>query len=282
MKFGISTWVWVSPLTTDGIAELAPKVKEIGFDWFEVPIEGTGDIDYKRASAILRDNGLAVSVCAAMGSDRDLIHPDKAIRDNGMDYLKHCMDAAATLGATNLVGPLYSSVGRTWQMTDAERAKDTDLLVGQLRELAAYAGDKGVVLGVEPLNRFETSFINLASQVIPVVDRVDHPACKIMLDTFHMNIEEQSLGDAIRAVGNRLAQVHSCENDRGAPGSGHVPWDEVSAALEDINYDGPIVIESFTDKVKSIARAAAIWRPLAASQDALAADGLKFLRQQFA
>ncbi len=282
MKFGISTWVWVSPLTTDGIAELAPKVKDIGYDWFEVPIEGTGDIDYKRAAAILRDHALAVSVCAAMGPDRDLIHSDKAIRDNGMAYLKHCMDAAATLGAKNVVGPLYSAVGRTWQMTDDERAKDTDLLVKQLGELAAYAGDKGVVLGVEPLNRFETSFLNLASQVIPVVDRVDHPACKVMLDTFHMNIEEQSLGDAIRAVGDRLVQVHGCENDRGAPGSGHVPWHEVCVALEDIHYDGPIVIESFTNKVKSIARAAAIWRPLASSQDALAQDGLAFLRKLLA
>jgi D-psicose/D-tagatose/L-ribulose 3-epimerase len=283
MKFGISTWVWVSPLTTEGIAELAPKVKDIGYDQFEVPIEGTADIDYQRAAAILRDNGLAVSVCAAMGEDRDLIHPDKAIRDNGVAYIKHLVDAAAILGATNICGPLYAAVGRTWQMTADERARDTDLLVGELRELAAYAGDHGVKLGVEPLNRFETSFINLASQVIPIVDRVDHPACKIMLDTFHMNIEEQSLGDAIRAVGaDRLVQVHGCENDRGAPGSGHVPWDDVSAALDDIHYTGPIVIESFTNKVKTIARAAAIWRPLAASQDALATDGLKFLKQQFA
>lgn len=279
MKFGVSSWVWVSPLTTAGIAELAPKVKALGFDIFEVPIEGTSDIDYGQASKILRDNGLSATVCTAMGPDRDLIHADKAIRDNGMAYVKHCIDAAQTLGAANVVGPLYSAVGRVWQMTGEERARDTDLLVQQLKELAAYAGGKGVVLCVEPLNRFETSFINLASQAIEVVDRVGNPACKVMLDTFHMNIEEQSLGAAIRAVGSRLAQVHSCENDRGAPGTGHVPWQEVAAALKDIHYNGPVVIESFTDKVKSIARAAAIWRPLAASQDALAADGVAFLKQ---
>ena len=278
MKFGVNTWVWVSPLTTGDIVELAPKVKAMGFDWFEVPIEGTEDIDYARAAAVLRDQGLEVSACAAMGEDRDLIHPDKAIRDNGMAYLKHCIDAVRAMGGTNLVGPLYSSVGRVWQMTDDERARDTDLVVRQLSELAAYAGDKGAVLGVEPLNRFETSFINLASQVIEVVDRVDHPACGVMLDTFHMNIEEQSLGAAIRAAGDRLVHFHSCENDRGAPGSGHVPWNDIAAALKDIGYDGPVVIESFTSKVKSIARAAAIWRPLAASQDALASEGLKFLK----
>ncbi|MCL4237270.1 MAG: sugar phosphate isomerase/epimerase [Anaerolineae bacterium] len=278
MRFGVNAWVWVSPLTTEGIAELAPKVKALGFDWFEVPLELTDSIDYAPAGAILRDNGLGVSVCAAMGPDRDLIHPDKAIRDNGLAYLKHCVDAVRALGGTNVAGPLYSAVGRVWQMTAEERAHDTDLLVAQLKELAAYAGDKGAVLGVEPLNRFETSFINLAAQAIEVVDRVDHPACGIMLDTFHMNIEEKSLGDAIRATGKRLVHLHACENDRGAPGSGNVTWGEVAAALREIGYDGPVVIESFTSKVQSIARAAAIWRPLAASQDALAGDGVKFLR----
>lgn len=282
MKFGVSSWVWVSPLTTDGVAELAPKVKSMGFDIFEVPIEGTSDIDYARAGKILRDNGLAVTVCAAMGPDRDLIHSDKAIRDNGIAYVKHCLDAAHTLEAINFVGPLYSAVGRVWQITDEERAKDTDLLVKELKELAAYAGDRGVTMCVEPLNRFETSFLNLAGQTIEVVDRVNHSACKIMLDTFHMNIEEKSLGDAIRATGKRLGQVHSCENDRGMPGSGHVPWKDVAAALKDIHYDGPVVIESFTNKVKSIARAAAIWRPLAPSQDALAKEGVTFLKQLLA
>lgn len=278
MKFGVNTWVWVSPLTTDEITNLAPKVKALGFDWFEVPLEGTEDINYAQAASILRDHDLMVSVCAAMGPDRDLIHPDKAIRDNGMAYLKHCIDAVRTLGGTNVVGPLYSSVGRVWQMTADERARDTDLLVDQLGELAAYAADKGAVLGVEPLNRFETSFINLAEQSIEVVDRVGSPACGVMLDTFHMNIEEKSLGAAIRAAGKRLVHLHACENDRGAPGSGNVTWDEVAAGLKAIGYDGPVVIESFTSKVKSIARAAAIWRPLAASQDALAGDGVKFLR----
>jgi D-psicose/D-tagatose/L-ribulose 3-epimerase len=138
-----------------------------------------------------------------------------------------------------------------------------------------------VWLGVEPLNRFETSFINLASQAIEVADRVDHPACGVMLDTFHMNIEERSIGDAIRAAGKRMRQLHACENDRGAPGSGHVPWAEVAKACRDIGFNGPFVIESFTNKVKSIAKAAAIWRKFADSQDALAEHGLGYLRTLF-
>jgi D-psicose/D-tagatose/L-ribulose 3-epimerase len=253
----------------------------MGFDLIEVGIEGTSDLDYRKAAEIAKANGLAVGVCAAMGPDRDLIHPDESIRTNGMDYVRHCIDAAQTLGSRNVCGPLYSAVGRTWQATDEERQRDVDLLVRQLGELAKYAGERGVWLGVEPLNRFETSFINLASQAIEVVDRVDHPACGVMLDTFHMNIEEKSIGDAIRAAGKRMGQLHACENDRGAPGSGHVPWDEVATACREIGFNGPFVIESFTNKVKSIAKAAAIWRTFEASQDTLATNGLRHLRRLF-
>jgi D-psicose/D-tagatose/L-ribulose 3-epimerase len=217
-----------------------------------------------------------------MGPDRDLVHPEPAIRDSGMAYIRRAIVATHDLGATNLVGPIYSTVGRTWQAGPEQRARETDLLVSQLKELAQYAGDHDVTLCIEPLNRFETSFINLAEQAIEVVDRVGHPACRIMLDTFHMNIEEKSLGAAIRAVGPRLHHLHACENDRGAPGTGNVTWDEVARALKSINYDGPVVIESFTAKVQSIARAAAIWRPLAATQDALAGDGLAFLKKLLA
>ena len=278
MKIGVNTWVWTSPLTTDEVERLVPKVAKMGFDWIEFPLEDIGGFDYKATAALLKDHGLGVSTCVAMGPDRDLIQEDPEIRANGMAYVRDSIDATKALGATNVVGPLYSAVGRTWQSTSEERAENLDLLVKNLKELAAYAGERGVLLGVEPLNRFETSFINLAAQVIEVVDRVDHPSCRIMLDTFHMNIEEKSAGDAIRAAGPRLIHLHACENDRGTPGSGNVTWGEIGQALKDIDYDGPVVIESFTAKVKTIARAAAIWRPLADSQDALAEDGLAFLR----
>lgn len=281
MRFGVNTWVWTSPLTDAELEKLAPHVAGMGFDWIEVPLESLDDLDPARGAAIIQEHGLGVSACAAMGPDRDLIHPDESIRLNGMNYVRGAILATQELGATNLVGPIYSAVGRTWQSTTEERARDTDLLVSQLHALADYAGDHGVVLCLEPLNRFETSFINLAAQAIEVVDRVAHPACQMMLDTFHMNIEEKNLGDAIRAAGSRVKHIHACENDRGAPGSGNVAWTDVAQAVQDIHYEGPVVIESFTSKVQSIARAAAIWRSLAPTQDALAEDGLKFLKGLF-
>jgi len=279
MKFGANTWIWFSPFTAEDIKTTSAKMAEAGFDLIEFPIEDFDAFDPVEIGAIVRDSGLGVTTCAAMGPDRDLIHTDKQIRDNGMAYIRYCIETAQTLGATNLVGPIYSAVGRTWQSTGEERARDTDLLVSQLSELAAYAADHGITMGIEPLNRFETSFINLASQVIEVVDRVGSPNCQIMLDTFHMNIEEKSLGDAIRAAGSRLCHLHACENDRGAPGSGNVQWDDVAQAVKDINYDGPVVIESFTAKVKSIARAAAIWRSMEPTQDDIAYNGLTFLKK---
>ena len=281
-QIGITTWVWTAPLSNEEFSAIARHVAELGFDLVELPIERIGDLDYTDAAAVIKDSGLVASVCAVMSPDRDLIHSDETVRSNGVAYVRHCIEAAHTLGARNVVGPLYSAVGRLWQPTPDERARDVDLLVRQLRSLAQYAGDHGVVLCIEPLNRFETSLINLAEQAIEIVDRVDHPACGILLDTFHMNIEERSFGEAIRAAGSRLRHLHACENDRGTPGKGHVAWQEVAEACRAIGYKGPVVIETFTDRVKTMARAVAIWRPLAPSPEFLAREGLQHLRTVFA
>ena len=120
-QIGVNAWVWTSPVNTAEFGRLAPIVKKMGFDLIEFGIESTNDLDYSQAGNIARTNGLGVSVCAAMGPDRDLIHSDDSIRKNGMDYVRHCIDAAKTVGAKNVIGPLYSAVGRTWQQTDDER-----------------------------------------------------------------------------------------------------------------------------------------------------------------
>ncbi|WP_025745839.1 sugar phosphate isomerase/epimerase family protein [Kallotenue papyrolyticum] len=279
MKIGISTWVWTSPLRDEDVARLVPHIAALGFDWIELPIERPAAFDYAQAARLIEVHGLGVSVCAVVGADRDLSHPDAAVRANGMAYLRHCIEAAQLLGAPTVVGPLYAAVGRTWRMGTEERARLLDQIAAHLRELAAYAAARGVALAIEPLNRFETSVINTVAQALELLERVDHPACGLLLDTFHMNIEERAFDQALRQAGAYLRHVHACENDRGAPGSGHVPWTEVGTALRAIGYHGPLVIESFAAEVAAIARAAAIWRPLADSPDALARAGLRFLRE---
>jgi len=280
MKFGVNTWIWTASLTVEELEKLAPKIAGMGFDHLEIPVDDPETLDFKKCREIINKAGIqSISCCAAMSPERDLIDPDLKVRQTGVDYLKACMDGLVILGGTNLVGPFYSAVGRTWQQSAEDREKDIMILVDILRDLSEYADKRGVQLGLEALNRFETSFISTAAQAVELVDRVNHPACRVMLDTFHMNIEEDSIGDTVRMVGSRLMQVHSNENNRGTPGKGHFPWKEFAQALKDINFDGVLVIESFTSKVKSIAKAAAIWRPLASSQDALAADGVRFLKE---
>jgi D-psicose/D-tagatose/L-ribulose 3-epimerase len=276
---GVNTWVWVSPATEAAITEIAPRAKAMGFALLELGVEQPGDWDPARVAEILAAHDLGASVCAAMGPGRDLTDPTTIA--STQDYIRFCIDAAATLGSTVVAGPIYTPVGKTWRMDEAERRATRDRLVEALRPLADAAGARGVRLALEPLNRFETSFLNTAAQTLEVVDRVASPAVGVLLDTFHMNIEEKDQAAAIRLVGDKLVHFHACGNDRGAPGADAIPWPAITTALHEIGYAGAVVIESFTPDNQTIARAAAIWRPLAATQDALAQEGLAFLRGQF-
>jgi D-psicose/D-tagatose/L-ribulose 3-epimerase len=277
---GVNSWVWVSPPTDENLQWIAPNAKALGFDLLELPVEQPGDWDPGRTADLLGGLGLRAAVCAAFGPGRDLTNP--ATVETTQAYLRSCIDAAATLGAGVVAGPIYAPVGKTWRMDAAERAATIGRLADNLAALADYAGTRGVRLALEPINRFETSFINTAAQALEVVERVDSPALGVLLDTFHMNIEEKRQPDAIRLVDKRLVHFHACGCDRGAPGADHLDWSGIAAALREIGYGGAVVIESFTPRNESIARAAAIWRPLAESQDALARDGLAFLRRVLA
>jgi D-psicose/D-tagatose/L-ribulose 3-epimerase len=281
ISYGINTFLWASPFRTKDLP-LLEKGKALGFDLVEIPIEGELDIDYAKAAEMYKKTGLACSICAVMGPQRDPAHEDEAIQKSGVSYLKHLVDAAVTMKARALVGPLYAAVGRQWQATPEQRKRDLERCARNLKQVARYAEDKGVTLALEPLNRFETSFINLTEQALELARMIDSPRVKLMMDTFHANIEEKSLGKAIEAAGPALVHVHANENDRGTPGTGHVAWTEVAAALKKINYDGTLVIESFSTEVKEIARAAAVWRPLAPTPDGLAKDGLAFLKKLMA
>ena len=276
MQLGISTWVWTSPATTAVLETLLPHIAALGFDVIELPVEEVGQFDVKRAGELAREHGLDVSVCAVIGPGRDLLLPGEAER--GVAYLRSCIEMAQQLGSPTVAGPFYSAVGRCWRSTPAERERDVDQVARTLRSLGEYAADHGVVLGVETLNRFETSFLNTTAQALELIGRIDHPAVGVALDLFHLGIEEKNVGDALRAAGPRLVHLQVAENDRGTPGTGSLPWNDVAKALQDIGYRGRVVIETFSDRVEAIARAAAIWRPLAPDSDSLARDGLAFLR----
>ncbi len=273
---GVCTWIWVSPYS-DADAVLAARAKNLGAGVLEICVEDTSNVTAEALLATDAAAGLEFSVCGAFGPDRDVSHEDPAVRTAGLDYLKFVIDFAAGIGAPNVVGPMYSAVGKARMLPEAEREQQRAWAVESLKEAADYAGERGVRLAVEPLNRFETDLVNTAEQALELVDRIGRDNVGLLLDTFHMNIEEKSIPAAIRLAGDRLFHVHSCENDRGTPGTGHVPWVDVFQALHDIGYQGQLVTESFTPAVQEIAKAVSMWRPLDATGDDLARAALAFI-----
>lgn len=282
VKFGVNTFVWVSPFTTQSIYELAPKVKQMGFDIIELSIENPKFVDVKKVKLEIQKVGLEVIVCGAFGPDRNICSDDPIIRETAKQYIRWLIDAAAELGSPTVCGPMYSSVGKEHKEDDKSRKAEWDLSVIGIREMADYANTKGIKLALETLNRFETDMINVVSQGLQFIKDVNKDNVGLHLDTFHMHLEEKSSPAAIRLAGDRIFHFHACENDRGVPGTGQVYWTEIGKALKQTGYQGPVVIESFTDQVKEIARAVCIWREIAPSQDAIAEQGLKFIKTIFA
>jgi D-psicose/D-tagatose/L-ribulose 3-epimerase len=275
---GANIWIWESPVTDGAIAEVAPRVKRLGFDLIELPVEEPGRWDPERAAELLAELGLGASVCCVMPPGRDLAVDDREVVATTTEYLRHCVAVAATVGSSVVAGPAYAPVGRLWRLSQDERKAVLARVAGGLRPVAEAAGENHIKLAIEPLNRYETSLINTVDQALELLDAVDHPACGLLLDTFHMNLEEKHPAAAARAAAGRIAHVHACGTDRGSPGADAFEWPVFLAALRDAGYDGPLCIESFTAANEAIATAASIWRPLAPSPDALAADGLAFLR----
>ena len=280
-NFGVSTWVWVSPLSDERLAELAPKVRDFGFDVIELQVEEPGQWDPARAAEVAREHGLATGLACVMPPGRDLTEDDATAAET-TDYLRHCVDVAQTIGSPVVAGPMYAPVGKLWRLEGGDRSATVKRVAERLRPVAEYAGERGVRLGVEPLNRYETSLFNTVEQALELVEAVDSDALGLLLDTYHMNIEERDPAAAARAAGKHIAHVHTCGTDRGAPGFDQFDWQSFSAALVDAGYEGQLTIESFTAEQEASATAAAIWRPLASSQDALASEGLAFLKRAFA
>jgi D-psicose/D-tagatose/L-ribulose 3-epimerase len=279
VQFGAGTFIWESPFSTSEHIYLVEKVKDMGFDVFEINVEDPALIDVGMLKQALLSAGLKPVVCGAFGPDRDLASNDPQLRQNSLTYVQWLVDAAAELGSDVVAGPMYSSVGKAHLPTEAERDAEWQRAVKGLQALSAYAGDRGVKLAFEPLNRFETDMINIAEQGLALIDDVGSPHLGLHLDTFHMHLEEKDVGAAIRLANERVFHFHACENDRGVPGTGQVHWQTVSEALHDIDYRGAVVIESFTPQVKTIARAVCIWREIAPDQDSIAAEGLQFLKR---
>lgn len=282
MRYGASTFIWSSPFSDGNVHELAQRVAGLGFDVLEICLEDPALVTADAVNAAAADAGVSVSVCGAFGPERDVSREDPDARRFAREYLKGCVDLAVATGSPHVVGPMYSATGKARLLSPAERLEQRRWAAEGLHEVGEYAAERGIALGMEPLNRFETDMVNTVEQGLELCEEIGLPNVGLLLDTFHMNIEEKDIATAIRAAGDRIVHFHACENDRGAPGAGHVPWERVFEALRSVEYDKQVVIESFTPEIKEIARAVSTWRPVAESGDALAAEGLEFLQRNLA
>ena len=278
IKFGVSTWLWTSPFNSAAIP-LFRKIKDMGYDAVEIPIEDIHLIEVEKIKEALVAFELRPVICGAFGTERDLTHDDPAYHKNSLDYITFCLDVCRKLGASFLAGPMYSAVGKARLVPAEQRKIEWDRAVVNLRKVCHIAEDMGLDIALEPLNRFESDLINTAADLMRLIAAIDHPSAKILLDGFHMNIEEPDIEKAILTAGDKLIHVQVSENYRGTPGTGQTRWDALRKGLNAINYSGVVSIESFTPDVKELAGAVCIWHPLAESQDAFASEGLRFLKQ---
>jgi D-psicose/D-tagatose/L-ribulose 3-epimerase len=255
---------------------LLPQVKEYGFDAFEIPVFDPNRVDAVAIRRELEANELACTVCAILPQGLSSIDEDPVVRARTKEHLGRCVALTADLGATLMSGPFYAPVG--YLPGRRRNAEEWQWAIECFQELGPVLQTYDVTLAIEPLNRFETFFLNTLADAAALCDAVGDPDIGVLLDTFHANIEEKDIAEACRMLGSRLRHVHACENDRGIPGSGHVDFAGMVDALHEIGYEGCLTIESFGFNLPEMSAAAAIWRDLAASPDAIAREGARYLR----
>lgn len=279
MKFAINTFFYTNTYTNEHVKSLTGKIKELGFDGIEIALEEKGDIDYKKTLKTFKDNGLVCSsMCGVFREDRDIRGPNKEYIEGGLSYIKDCLEACVELECDVLGGEVYSTPGRANMVPERERKVQWNTVVENLGKACQWAEKYGVFIAMEPLNRYETDFINVCKDAVRMIKDVGSKMLKIHLDTFHMSIEEKNSAMAVLDAGDLLYLIHASENDRGAPGTGQVYWKSIADALRRINYDRWIVMECLTPENKIMAKDACIWRPTEKNDTVLVKKGLKFLK----
>jgi D-psicose/D-tagatose/L-ribulose 3-epimerase len=278
MKYGMNLLLWTSDVTEEHFG-LLENLKEWGYDGVELPVFDMEESKFKKVGDKLTELGLgrtAVTVCTP---EENPISDDTSIRAAGLARLKKAIDMCAAAGVTHLLGPIHSALG---EFPGRGRTEE-EWKWGQeiLAQAADHAKDNDVTLVCEYLNRFECYFLNCAEDAARFTREVGHSHLKMMYDTFHANIEEKSITDAVKSCADQMVHVHISENDRSTPGEGGVNWDESFAALKSIDYDGWFMIEAFGLALPDLAAATKIWRRMFTTEEALAMNGLEFMKSRW-
>lgn len=277
MKFGMNMLLW-----TDTVSEqhrpVLEQLKKMGYDGVEIPILDRNPEHCAKVGRWLKDLGLECTAVTCLGADDNPISPDPAVRAKGLATMKLVLDCCQAAGATILAGPFHSALGVF--SGSGPTADEWRWAVDNMRPAAEYAQQRGVMLAIEYLNRFETYLLNSSVDTARFVKDVSHPHCRMMYDTFHANIEEKNIPTAIHACADVTVHVHISENDRSTPGQGNIPWKTTFDTLRETGYDGWLMIEAFGLALPAIAAATKIWRRMFTSEEQLAREGLAFMKQQ--
>lgn len=279
---GLISMQYARPFTAEHFP-LFPRMKELGFDFVELLVPEPGELDLAATRRALDEAGLGIVVAARVNLQRNLSSDDATSHRAGIDYLRYAADCAAELGANIVGGPLTGNplvfAGRAPQpVSETERLARKERCIAGLREAGAHAAAVSVLLAVEPLNRFESDVLCTTQQGLELLDAVGHPSVQLMLDTFHMHMEEASIPEAIRLAGARLVHFQANENHRGFPGTGATDWIGIGRALHDIGYAGPISLEPFRRNDDRFGVPLAQWRPPHEDESERLAASCAFIR----
>ncbi len=278
MRFGIH----LSTLTKtwgEDVLQYIPIVKTLGFDGVEFPLINPDLFPVRKAKIVLAQAGLACTCGTGLNTQRDISSLDRTVESNGMEHIRKCINICHELETDCLGGVLYAPWGQF--MTRREGQRNIEKSLHNLTILGQYAKEKGVVLALEMLNRYESYFLNTIDDGLACLEQIHHPNVKLHFDTFHANIEETSLKESILKGGAAIYHLHACENNRGVPGSGSIRWNEVRDALVQIRYDRWITLENFVMPDCEVGKDVFIWRPIAKNGRKVAESGIKFLKELF-
>lgn len=278
LPIGIHLSYWQTQWDDD-LLPLIGKAHQAGFDVAEFPLLFPDQLDYQQLRGELDNLGMRASCGTGLGPDTDVTHPEKSIRQAGIDHLRACLEGASLLGSPGVGGVTYAPWGLFPQDDWGERRKRC---IESLKEVVLIASDNNVSIFMEVLNRFEGYLINTVSQGLEIIHEVGSDHLKLHLDTFHLNIEADNISDEIRAAGSHLGHFHLVANNRKIPGDGHIPWTEVKTALIDINYQGYLVAETFVNPEGEVGRGLFIWRELASDLDRSARNAADFIKKEMA
>ena len=275
MKYGMNLLLWTTEVT-DAHGPILEMLAKQGYDGVEIPVFELDAGKFKALGQRLDGLGLARTAVTVCTAEANPIGDTAAIRQAGLDHIKKAVDMCQAMGATHLCGPIHSALGvfSGQGPTADEWSRGKDILA----KAADHAQQAGVTLVVEYLNRFETYFLTSAADATRFIQEVNHPFLRTMYDTFHANIEEKDLAQAIRTITPVMAHVHISENDRSTPGEGHVDWATTFKTLKEVKYDGWMVVEAFGLALPALAAATKIWRKMFPSEEVLAANALKFMK----